>query len=719
MNTLKKLMFAVLAAAGLSFVANAWEGSDAPKQSDLPAGYTLVDFIIAKGNEYVDTGITMQDQIGLDVQVMPTKIGDGGNYVLGAYSSSSLCEHVLNVYGTSWRGKMSNESSFHYYDGIPNAGVGVKAHIRSVISGKTQTIEVDGVAASVSCSKNQSSSTKKLSLLANATGTTNPFIGYLYYAKIYAGATDLETGTLARNYIPCRRDSDGVYGLYETVQGEFKVPMTGSAFGGPVDNLPSQYVQVEYVECPWTAADTGLTWQDQLAIDAQFYWKSLNGTGSKASSVAGGGVFGASSTYRAFGYSNTAKTWLGGGTDFGKGSAAENACYRVYEYLDGVKFTFSLNGDTAVTKTAASSQQGNVKTYGGACYLGNAFTENDGYTRDTVVFSAKIYTDKTTPARDYVPVYNYETKQYGFYDTLGSGFITSANEIPFTGPALPQRPVTFADREYATVTATVNGEAIESGTLVDANAEVVVIATPAEHYEYATLPEGWEQVEDSSAITRTYTVGSEALEITAPDPTEIPQFTVTALPCENGSITGAGTYYRDEVATLTATPDEGYAFKFWTGAAEGKEGALIELTITADIEVGATFEKMAADKRLVTYTGGENTSYTVKSGGEDVLPGSTVDVGATVVAVVKPNEHYAFIKPIPEGWVAGEEPGSLTKTFTADEDVTFEIPSAELITFVLEIAQPEHGVISGSILELDDEWCACRHGNHAILHDAG
>lgn len=260
----------------------------------------------------------------------------------------------------------------------------------------------------------------------------------------------------------------------------------------------------------------------------------------------------------------------------------------------------------------------------------------------------------------------------------------------------PTYQVIFSDPENATILVKVDDQPISSKDTVLNGTDIVVEVTPDEFYEYAEAPEGWEKVEDSTAITRTFKVDYKNLEIEAPTPTEKPTFTVTALVCENGSITGAGTYYRDEVATLTATPDEGYAFKSWTGAAEGKEGALIELTITADIEVGATFEKMAADKRLVTYTGGENTSYTVKSGGEDVLPGSTVDVGATVVAVVKPNEHYAFIKPIPEGWVAGEGPGSLTKTFTAYEDVTFEIPSAELITFVLEIAQPEHGVISGT-----------------------
>ena len=260
----------------------------------------------------------------------------------------------------------------------------------------------------------------------------------------------------------------------------------------------------------------------------------------------------------------------------------------------------------------------------------------------------------------------------------------------------PAFPVTFGDPENATVSAKVDGFTIASGDLVLNGEDVVVEVTPDENYEYAEAPEGWEKVEDSTAITRTFKVDYKDLEIEAPAPTEKPTFTVTTLACENGSIEGAGTYHRDEVVTLTAIPADGYAFKAWTGVAEGQEGAVIQLTITANVEVGATFEKMAADKRLVYYTGGENASYTVKSGDEDVPSGSQVDVGATVVVVVTPNEHYAFVKPIPEGWVAGQEPGSLTKSFTADEDVTFEIPSAELITFELEVTQPEHGLIRGA-----------------------
>ena len=51
----------------------------------------------------------------------------------------------------------------------------------------------------------------------------------LYSLKLRKG------GTLVRDLVPCKRDSDGVYGLYDRIEGEFHGNASGKgAFGGPL-----------------------------------------------------------------------------------------------------------------------------------------------------------------------------------------------------------------------------------------------------------------------------------------------------------------------------------------------------------------------------------------------------------------------------------------------------------------------------------------------------
>jgi hypothetical protein len=52
----------------------------------------------------------------------------------------------------------------------------------------------------------------------------NFFIGRIYYAKTY------DNNTLVRNFVPAKRDSDDVLGMYDTVSGQF---FTNAATSGP------------------------------------------------------------------------------------------------------------------------------------------------------------------------------------------------------------------------------------------------------------------------------------------------------------------------------------------------------------------------------------------------------------------------------------------------------------------------------------------------------
>jgi hypothetical protein len=63
-------------------------------------------------------------------------------------------------------------------------------------------------------------------------GAMPGLVGSIYYFKIY------DNGTLVRDMVPARRNSDGVLGMYDTVTNTFFTNAgTGEFIAGPVVNL--------------------------------------------------------------------------------------------------------------------------------------------------------------------------------------------------------------------------------------------------------------------------------------------------------------------------------------------------------------------------------------------------------------------------------------------------------------------------------------------------
>lgn len=81
----------------------------------------------------------------------------------------------------------------------------------------------------------------------------------------------------------------------------------------------------------------------------------------------------------------------------------------------------------------------------------------------------------------------------------------------------------------------------------------------------------------------------------------ISQFTLTTS-AVHGTITGGGSYGATSSATLTATPDSGYAFSGWTGDASGTTNPLT-LVMDANKTVGAAFTQTTTDPFAITFVG--------------------------------------------------------------------------------------------------------------------
>lgn len=91
--------------------------------------------------------------------------------------------------------------------------------------------------------------------------------------------------------------------------------------------------------------------------------------------------------------------------------------------------------------------------------------------------------------------------------------------------------------------------------------------------------------------------------------TQHANLTLTALVEGSGTVAGAGDYETNERVTLTATPDEGFAFTHWSGDAVGVEP---EVTITMDMPktVTAHFIPEDAAERLAEEKAAQGGFYT-------------------------------------------------------------------------------------------------------------
>jgi hypothetical protein len=160
-------------------------------------------------------------------------------------------------------------------------------------------------------------------------------------------------------------------------------------------------------------------------------------------------------------------------------------------------------------------------------------------------------------------------------------------------PAAEKYTFTLSKRSY-TVSATANdpsmGSVAGAGTYEE-GATATLTATAAEGYEFVNWTVNDEVLTDNPI---TLTVNSDitavatfkAIEVVVPTYT----VTITANDTTMGAVTGAGTYAEGTIATLTATPNEGYEFVNWIVDDEVLTDNPLNLIVTSDINIVATFK---------------------------------------------------------------------------------------------------------------------------------
>lgn len=198
---------------------------------NLPSDYQKVEYIEGDGNQYIDTGFKPNNKTDIDfaysytttsLSSTETRIfgsrGSGNDeaFFIGLHSSYDYCWYINYgntsntlqdiIWGTVDTNKhtIKNKGGAFYFDGINVINFSVStftAPYNAIIFG------------------------------ANANGTIRTTKARVYYCKIYY------QDDLVRDYIPCKRKSDGEIGLYDLVSKTFFTNQgTGDFIPGPLSN---------------------------------------------------------------------------------------------------------------------------------------------------------------------------------------------------------------------------------------------------------------------------------------------------------------------------------------------------------------------------------------------------------------------------------------------------------------------------------------------------
>lgn len=270
------------------------------------------------------------------------------------------------------------------------------------------------------------------------------------------------------------------------------------------------------------------------------------------------------------------------------------------------------------------------------------------------------------------------TSTYGVVHTWS--FDTAINAVPqregytFTGwqadveneyadgkisAAIHQEVTLTAQWEKSSYTVTTAADPAEGGTTTGdgtyAHGErVTVKATAQTGYNFCGWYEGETSVSEAEDYTFAVTSNRNLVARFAKNP-----YMVEANTTTGGTAAGTGIYEYGQTATVTATPEDGYAFRGWyEGTEKVSEAASYSFTVTADRTLTAQFSKVYTVK-VITETGGS------VSGGGAYEPMANATITATA------NGGYYFV-----GWydekdelVTAETSYSLTvkedRTFTA------------------------------------------------------
>ncbi len=194
----------------------------------LPSGYTALKYLESDGGQYIDTGIVPTNSTGISIKF--NRYSSSDQVVVGVVTSAengniyvNPANHILMPFGEGWNAAVFEETVNNTdYDVQLNFMNDRKRYINGVAK-----LDITHTLAEY-----------PYTIYMFAASASGPawyfFNGRIYYLKITDGRD------IVRNFIPARRDIDGVLGMYDTMTNTFLTNSgTGNFIAGPMIYMPS------------------------------------------------------------------------------------------------------------------------------------------------------------------------------------------------------------------------------------------------------------------------------------------------------------------------------------------------------------------------------------------------------------------------------------------------------------------------------------------------
>ena len=199
----------------------------------LPSGYTQVPYLESTGTQYIkmDAWVNANYSVEIDAELTETNrnqkligIQDNVNnyvYAIGSYTPSPGDDRFQFLLNT---GNYTSSSAYGEY--TSGRHIWKTTYANSSLIFTIDNVQI-GNALSTSGSQNTATDSSYLFATKYITNTGSS-ANWFAYAKIYEVTITLPNSNTYRHYVPARRNSDSVLGMYETVLDRF---YTNAGFG--------------------------------------------------------------------------------------------------------------------------------------------------------------------------------------------------------------------------------------------------------------------------------------------------------------------------------------------------------------------------------------------------------------------------------------------------------------------------------------------------------
>lgn len=237
----------------------------------LPKTYTRLEYIQSTGSQYIDTGFKANNNTRIVIDIQLTN-GTDLQWLYGGRTATK-----------------NNSFGFYWYNGAFGANFGTGQNTISAPSEATERLFIDHNKNNVNFNGASSTFTSatfscdyNLWLLSvNTAGAAYAIAkAKLYSCRIY------DNGTLIRDFVPCK-NSSGVVGLYDLVNGVFYNDAAGGTFTAGAELIPShKIVDSTLLDVAITATADAIRAKSGKSDDIT--WGETSGFASAVSALEGG-----------------------------------------------------------------------------------------------------------------------------------------------------------------------------------------------------------------------------------------------------------------------------------------------------------------------------------------------------------------------------------------------------------------------------------------------